>query len=383
MQIFNCHAHIFTSKIIPDQLLPLLLRPVAGMLKNNAVAAGLARFFDRSGLSDWAAVTRRHHALLTVGGLPSQEAVFQDLQGFYPLHTRFIVLSMDLEYLQAGKVQQSFEEQLQELARLKRNPKYSNYILPFICLHPERPNLFRLVRKYIEQEGFSGLNIYPPLGYYPFDQRLYKIYEYAQDNNIPLITHCARGGLFYRNNISKEMLVHPKTGARLSHTKPRQFADYFSEPDNYIHLLKDFPNLKLCFAHFGGEEEWEKYLSSSWHPKTELLSDNWYSKVCQLMRVYPNVYADISYTLRNPRFMHLLKVTLQDPVLRLKVLFGSNYYLMDQERTEREYSIGIRAFLGETDYRQIAEVNPITFLRRGLESSYRAGGGDLAVGALW
>jgi predicted TIM-barrel fold metal-dependent hydrolase len=384
MLIYNCHTHIFTSKNVPDKFLPAYLRPVSGMLRNYNVTNGLMKLLKSMGRGDLSAKIRRYYALLNIGSLPTQESIFQFLQGFYPASTRFVALSMDMEYMQAGKLSQSFEDQLKELADLKRNPHYRDYILPFISVHPERPNIYDLVRRYIEEEGFAGLKLYPPLGYYPFDERLYKVYEYAQQNNIPIMTHCARGGVYSKSRVDRDSLVHPRSGQRLIKSRPVTFTDYYTDPENYTYLLKDFPNLKICFGHYGGGDEWEKYLAFSWHPEKDAVSNNWYSKIGDLMRAYPNVYADISYTLCDKRFFNMLKVTLQDSVLRNRVLYGSDFYMLEQELSEREFSINLRAFLGDDDYRQIAETNPVAFLRKHVKIDTSVeGDSDLTLGNLW
>jgi hypothetical protein len=37
-----------------------------------------------------------------------------------------------------------------------------------------------LVKKHIEERGFQGIKVYPPVGFYPFDKNLHPILEYAE-----------------------------------------------------------------------------------------------------------------------------------------------------------------------------------------------------------
>src|SRR5919108_6681961 len=85
---------------------------------------------------------------------------------------------------------------------------------------------------------------------------------------------------------------------------------------------------------------------------------------------YPNLYTDISYTAFTPKVQGLyvdlvdyLKVLLSHPRVRTRVLFGSDYYMIEQEKmSEKEASILLRSRLGEDLYKQIAYKNPREFL---------------------
>lgn len=361
MKIHNCHTHIFTNKIVPTNFLPVYLNPIANLLRGEKTSKALAKFFSAVGKNETALLVRKYNAFINIGNILRQEDIFKHQQGFYPNGTKFVVLSMDMEFMKAGKVELSFEEQLEQLSKIKRNPDFKDVILPFIFVHPERKNIFDLVQYYIEEENFSGLKIYPPLGYYPFDSRLDKVYKYAEDNKIPVITHCSRGGVFYKGNITDDMKIHPITGKDVFKKRKKFFTDCYTDPDNYNHLLEKFPKLKINLAHFGGGDEWEKYLTVSWSEGDE---ESWFSKVKNLILQYDNVYTDISYTLCNPKYFNLLKVTLQEEKLRNKILYGSDFYMLEQELTERDFSINLRGFLDDKDYRQIAETNPEVFLAR-------------------
>lgn len=55
------------------------------------------------------------------------------------------------------------------------------------------------------------------------------MYKFALQHQIPIITHCIEGTVFYNGEVP------------------------------------DFKNLKICLAHFGGENEWKKYMSDGWN----------------------------------------------------------------------------------------------------------------------
>jgi predicted TIM-barrel fold metal-dependent hydrolase len=85
---------------------------------------------------------------------------------------------------------------------------------------------------------------------------------------------------------------------------------------------------------------------------------------------YPNLYTDISYTVFTPKVQGLyvdlvdyLKVLLVHPLVRKRVLFGSDYYMVERESvSEKEVSLLLRSRLGEDLYKQIAHTNPREFL---------------------
>jgi predicted TIM-barrel fold metal-dependent hydrolase len=141
----------------------------------------------------------------------------------------------------------------------------------------------------------------------------------------------------------------------------------FTDPDSYVPILEDQPKLKLCLAHFGGEEDWKLYLRQPGQAAGG--SDNWLAKIIGLIRSgeHENLYTDISYTLFDDEdFVHLLKVLLADRRIAERVLFGSDFYVVENAKLEeRRISMRIRAELGETLFATIAQTNPQRFLDRG------------------
>lgn len=63
--------------------------------------------------------------------------------------------------------------------------------------------------------------------------------------------------------------------------------------------------------------------------------------------MYPNVYADISYTLNDTSLLPLLKMILEaDTRVRERVLFGTDFQMVSKSICEREFAINIRSYLG-------------------------------------
>ncbi len=85
----------------------------------------------------------------------------------------------------------------------------------------------------------------------------------------------------------------------------------------------------------------------------------------ELMKKYPNLYTDISYTSYNLHTLALLKVHLSEEnldFLRHRILFGSDFPVLQAQISDRAFSINMRGYLGEDLYKLIAWENPKRFL---------------------
>lgn len=379
-----------------------------------------------------------------------QQENYKRLRNQYPRGTGFIILPMDMEYMAAGRLKQEFryEDQMKELAELKDNKKYTNRFFPFVFADPRRiaadpahlkyqtkDNLVQLescfIKEYIENKGFSGFKIYPALGYYPFDEMLLPIWKYAADNEIPILTHCIRGNIFYRGNKKEEWDYHPifkqAVGDEeyepllLHQMKNIDFINNFTHPLNYLCLLEEkllrqvvakcnddrirevfgfinieteltsnLNHLKLCFGHYGGEDEWKrfmeydrdnfssqliKYPDSGIHFLTDEKGiekkgkleqiwkyADWYTITSSLMLQYPNVYGDLSYILHDEHIKPLLKHTMLNEKLKYKVLYGTDFYVVRNHKSEKQMLAEQLDSLSEDEFDLIARENPRNFL---------------------
>ncbi|MBX2815112.1 MAG: amidohydrolase [Saprospiraceae bacterium] len=161
---------------------------------------------------------------------------------------------------------------------------------------------------------------------------------------------------------------------------------------------RDLSGLKINLAHYGGPSEWAKYLEQDrLEPSQELiempnigvsfrykqvdaaknnptlfynerLADlwqsgvDWFSLINSLMMQYPNVYADISYTLHDPVIKPLLSRNMQHPRLRRRILFGTDYYVVRQHDTEKGLFLRLLEGLDKDDIELLIRQNPTEFL---------------------
>ena len=208
-----------------------------------------------------------------------------------------------------------------------------------------------LFHEFVEKRGFRGIKLYPNLGYFPTDVKLMELYQLCETRKIPILAHCSPGGI-RRKGISAEQ------------------ARVFATPSNYEEVLKTFPKLNVCLAHFGGVEEWERQIKGQ--ARGEGVEPSWLAIILKMMTDgnYPNLFTDISYTVfcqspadRPFNYFDYLKVLLSDKKVADHVLFGTDFYMVEQEKfTEKEVSLALRSHLGEEMYFKIAHDNPRVYL---------------------
>ena len=356
-----------------------------------------------------------------------QISIFRMLEKQYPSGAKFVVLPMDMDYMKAGKPEFNYKSQLEELKKLKRTkPKTC---LPFVFADPRRieddGTYVDEVKNCILHLDFRGIKTYPALGYYPFDKDLLPLMLWACENEVPVLNHCIRGTIYYRGNKKNEWNHHPvfmqSTGEKgkqepllLPALRNNEFSTNFTHPLNYLCLLderyltlllshyndqslntlfgytdgdhpltKNLSRLKICFGHFGGEDEWEKYMESD-----RYLSENgftnpvgkginfiptalencwkynsWFSIIYSLMLQYPNVYADISYILHDERIFPLLKSLLKkDSRISNRILYGSDFYVVRSQKSDKQMWADTAGRLTESELEQITRTNPREFL---------------------
>jgi len=359
LPIYNCHIHTFTDKSAPPDILKLQFGDVLGgilsrLARNKQILRLLTRLMEgRKGNND---PLERYARLIETGELGSQKLVFQKVQNQYPKGTIFIGLPMDMKFMDLGKPSESIEKQHADLLQLASDS--AGCLIPFYAADPRRDGIVDQVRSNLGKNKFRGIKIYPNLGYFPYDDTLMEIYKICEKGNFPVMSHCSPGGIWKHHFTEDDRRMR-------------------GNPSNYQKVLEDHPKLKLCLAHFGGAEEWQKHLAGRSESPDE---EAWVKTIYDMIDSgkYPNLYTDISYTVFTPKLKGLyidlvdyLKVLLSNDKIRTHVLFGSDFYMVEQEEmSEKEVSVMLRSRLGEDLYFQIAYHNPREYL--GLNKPKRA-----------
>jgi predicted TIM-barrel fold metal-dependent hydrolase len=361
VEITNCHSHTFTHDHVPDRFVPFPL----GLLFRVAWIRRALLFVMRHVSPKRRGRLTRYAQILHISyEYGSQEGIFTLLRSYYPQGTRFIVLPMDMEYMNAGKVSEFIEVQHAQLAQLRA--KFPELVIPFAAADPRRQDVVETTRQLLEEQRFAGIKLYPPIGYHPNDPALAPLYDYAVERGIPVLTHCSRpSSVQYRGKPTEQMRIDPVTGERLDLGR-FELLTRFTDPDAYVPILDRRPTLKLCLAHWGGAGDWAAFLDDPWDARSPAGEKSWLAKITEMIKSgrYENLYTDIAYTIwANDEYLYLLKVLLSDERLRRRVLFGSDFYVVESaEFEERWRSVRVRAVLGEELFQTIASENPREYL---------------------
>lgn len=377
MKYYNCHAHTFNMRYVPDNFLQVQLNDRVANMAHwvlqqpvlSRMVLWLAKKLVRKG------TTAKTIAFLTIGIKKTQDMVFEDLLSNYPSgdEVRYIILPLDFTYMGAGALQISYQQQLEDLFEVKL--KYPNQCFPFVAIDPRKGTAIEnrdFVKKYIDR-GFSGIKLYPALGYFGFDERMKEVYTYAEQMNIPLMTHCSSGGINYVGKTAPIDFVNPKPFSKIdgkSYVFPQNgkkidlYCDQFNDPNNFREVFAVFPNLKICFAHIGLNSK------NKFGPKrnaSEVPLLEWYETIIDLMTHFPNVYTDISYSVAYPHFCDwfLQQYQTLSPGLQNRILFGTDFFMTVQEEhgNDNEILKEVLAKIPISLFSKLANQNVIQYLK--------------------
>lgn len=373
VKFYNTHSHIFNFKCVPTGFLSNYLpRAVANLLGTLLRVAPVAWVLSRVMRLIPVDMVKKYQAFLSVGIRNSPQSVFEDMLTAYDNRTDvgIVVLPMNFDYMGGGNAPAKYNTQLKMVEDVKR--KYPNQCFPFLAIDPRMgtsQSILQFVKSNFEPfRGYHGIKLYPSLGFYPFDKRLEEMYKYAEENQIPIMTHCTRFGAFFAGKAVPPDLLDftnsfnptPESAARhtqdfysnLNKLKPADACDAFLDPMNYYDVLSKFKKLKLCFAHYGGDREIVKFVNSNPQQQGTLArgynnDSSWYFIIKEFMQLFENVYADISYTLFDTKPDDKVVKTVRDDLSVLtaaagstkaignKILFGTDYFMTLQEKDEK------------------------------------------------
>lgn len=434
----NTHIHVFNSQCVPNNFLRIIpkkfLRRVAphvlGLLSTSGGRWLIKKMAEQGAKKDpvQRGMKDKYIAFLNIGLQNRPQDVFemeyQTTRSIDP-EARMVVLTINMDYMDDTVPPMNFPTQIEDVKNIKRY--YADSFFPFYGIDPRHiagQNGLKTVREAmesgIEVKGdyypyFSGLKLYPALGYFPFDKRLMDVYKYAEDNLLPVMTHCTRvGSQYIGRNIESlipkrlDLLYPPLTNdpikdAKLAVNKTSLEArinayydkgwvkndklgdndyacDLFGHPENYIPLLEHFPNLKICLAHMGGSNEMYDNVDDESLKKIRAIDpQKWFDIISQMMYDYPNLYTDISYTLSSfdepghevlNKTLALMQSRDKNGLeLAYRVLFGTDFFMTEQEMREKELIelarqklSGLSTSKGENYWELMTRENPKNYL---------------------
>jgi predicted TIM-barrel fold metal-dependent hydrolase len=214
----------------------------------------------------------------------SRAAITATLADTYPGVGLFVPMLVDFDNWAQDKAPSLLADQIKAHGAVARKSIAAPLgpgrarVHPFVAFDPKRSDALDLVKTAVEQEGFIGVKVYPPVGFAPaenkcllagnaqataIDAALNALYEYCTTNDVPITTHCSAGnefGLGFRDLVA---------------------------PFRWEPVLKKFKKVRLNLGHFGHTEgvDTKRGFRSC---------EAWIRQAAYLMDQYENVYADLS-----------------------------------------------------------------------------------------
>ncbi|MBC7873810.1 MAG: amidohydrolase family protein [Ferruginibacter sp.] len=382
MSFINVHTHIFNAPCVPNAFLSNYKIPrfIASIIRAAVHKKALRKVIlwllskipgKVNGLQ-----LSRYAALIDVASNKSQSDVFDILSKNYPSEAQFVVLTMNFDFMTGSVPDDNYNTYLTQLHEvLEVKEIHENKVIPFLFIDPRMgaSQCMELLEKYLnpdQPKGIAGIKIYPSLGYYPFHPNMEPVYAYAERYGIPVLTHANKdGGAYYAGRFLPAMFTYlsfnetPESTQYLndvlpdfpSFRDPRNYANILMHPVLYTDVLRKFPKLKLCLAHFGGDDE----VLAQDGPKADKY--NWTKCIKTLIKEFPNVYTDISFTLSNKKASKRVLADLADPAYKDRILFGTDFFMTAPLDSDEILTRNFFEIAG--NYRQLlTETNPVQFL---------------------
>ncbi len=278
---------------------------------------------------------------LRISLLPSIERVAAEVMAQLKNDDILVTLMMDItDGTDDGKL---FTKQINATSDLIL--AYPGRILPFIMVNTIRPDHLEIMKAALEKQGFWGVKLYPSLGYPVYSDAMFKIYDYCQSHGIPLMTHCTSGG-FRKTEATAQL----------------------ASPVSWRNVLEKFPNLKICFGHFGGGEN---LIQPSIPP------DSWTQSILDLMANFKDVYADLSYhtdgmigradmaidraTAKKNYVKNIISLLQKSPT-RERLIFGTDFWMVRQVTEDDDYWDFFSKTFTPTQFKLLATDNPTEYL---------------------
>ena len=104
-----------------------------------------------------------------------------------------VIMPLDWEIGFKDKAGVTIEKMHEIYAGLAKN--YKGRLIAFAGIDPQRENAVDIFDWSINKLGMKGLKLYPPTGFYPFDKRVYPLYERCEAMGLPVLIHTGGPGI--------------------------------------------------------------------------------------------------------------------------------------------------------------------------------------------
>ncbi|AKJ29029.1 amidohydrolase family protein [Caldimonas brevitalea] len=220
MDIVDCHAHVASSRYIPDEFFDGWIENIeANALSMNVrqreVLANVFREINNDPMCD------EYISQMDAAGI-----------------RRSVLLIIDFKYVYG----EPFDDML-EIYRLHKEvvDRHPGRFICYAGVDPRRGQAgVDLLQTGIRDFGFEGLKLYPPCGFSPSDERLYPYYEVCEAYGVPVLSH-----------------IGPTTPS-LSFS--------FSRPEGIDEAARRFPKVNFVLGHAGSTHYQEAAVLAEYRP---------------------------------------------------------------------------------------------------------------------
>lgn len=247
-----------------------------------------------------------------------------------------VPLMMDITEGAGQEDEDLFKMQLESTVR--QAERYPGRVFPFVAATTNRPGAPERVFQALGN-GCVGVKLYPSLGYdLDVGMEIDEIFGHCNDNGVPMLMHCSRIGFKAGDGYERRC-----------------------RPEMWWKLLRRYPKLRICFGHFGGDED----LSVRGEPGP------WAGTIISMMRdadLGPRVFADLSYHTEamkvgpQKRYFDRLAALLEEPACKGQILFGTDFWMVRNRLSDRSYVEYFRDNMSPEHFDIIARDNPRRFL---------------------
>ena len=221
---------------------------------------------------------------------PQHQTVPEMAEMYRQLKMAFVVFTVDGE---KGASRKITNEEIAELAH-----QHADVAIPFASINPHRgAEGVKQARRLIKDYGVKGFKFHPSVqDFMPNDRMAYPLYEAIAEAKLPALFHTGQTGVGAG--------TPGGGGIRLKYSNPMLVDD----------VAADFPDMPIILA----------------HP-----SFPWQEEALSVATHKPQVYIDLSGW--SPKYFPPILVQYANTLLKEKILFGSDYPVMDPERWMVEF----------------------------------------------
>jgi uncharacterized protein len=221
---------------------------------------------------------------------PQHQSVPEMAEMYRRLRMAFVVFTVDGE---KGASRKITNEEIAELAH-----QHSDVAIPFASINPHRGTEgVQAARRLIADYKVKGFKFHPSVqAFCPNDRMAYPLYEAIAEAKLPALFHTGQTGVGAGTRAGG--------GIRLKYSNPMLLDD----------VAADFPDMPIILA----------------HP-----SFPWQEEALSVATHKPQVYIDLSGW--SPKYFPPILLQYANTLLKDKILFGSDYPVIDPERWMAEF----------------------------------------------